>query len=57
MRVESDNKSDHTTKGVSVEIKEIVVHGFSHPSVRSLGDEEHILLVRNRVKKEVNLKT
>lgn len=51
------SKSDDTTKGVSVEIKEIVVHGFSHPSVRSLGDEERILLARNRVKKEVNLKT
>ena len=55
-RVESD-KSDDIIKGVTVEIKEIVVEGFSHLSFRSLGDEEHILLVKNRVKKEVNLKT
>ena len=56
MRVESD-KSDDIIKGVTVEIKEIVVQGLSHLSFRSPGDEEYILLVKRKIKKEVNLKT
>lgn len=42
---------------LSIERKKKLSLAWAPLSVRSLGDKEHKLLVRNRVKKEINLKT
>lgn len=42
---------------LNIERKKKLSLAWAPLSVRSLGDKEHKLLVRNRVKKEINLKT